>query len=248
MPRAGQVLEVVHLVGFVNRLELAVTPVLQQLGPHQVGLALYDRVAMMERFLRLQRCMEAAKHNRDTAFAELVAQLVRAQRRADGRRNADQIPSAVEVDVLEAFIAQRHVIIVRRESRHQRNHEPHDQPPSRFVRRAVQMDSRGLHQENSWLLAVHSFSPSGVIDDSVRPVINIRTKANTYVPNAVPQAKYSSRLIRANTTSKYAKSRPLQRSTLSNHSAARAPLILKARQVAYAHIVKPPSRIGIRYR
>src|SRR5271163_3218683 len=79
------------------------------------------------------------------------------------------------------------------------------QPPARLMRRAVEMDGRGLHQQNSRLLAVHTSSARGsrfdscrlstFIDDSVRPVIHIRASANTYVPNAVPQAKYSSRLI-----------------------------------------------------
>ena len=187
--RARQILQIVNLVGFVDLLELAVAPVLQQLGPHQVGLALHDRVAMMQCFFGLQRRMESAEDDRDAAFAELVAELVRAQRRADRRRHADQVPAAVEVDVFEPFVAQRHVVFVGRQSRHQRNHQSHDQPPARLVRRAVQMDGRGLHQENSWLLAVHtssacrprfhSYRLSTFIDDACRLVIHIRASANT---------------------------------------------------------------------
>ena len=189
MARARQVLQVVNLVGLVDLLQLAVAPVLQQLGPHQVGLALHDRVGMIQCFFGLERRMESAEDDRHAAFAELVAELIRAQRRADRGGHADQVPAAVEVDVLEAFVAQRHVVVVGRQSRHQRNHQSHDQPPARLMRRAVQMDGRRLNQENSRLLAFILPPPAGLdsrsyrlsvfIDDAVRPVIHIRAKANT---------------------------------------------------------------------
>src|SRR5208283_3179492 len=103
--RARQVLQIVQLVGLVNVLELAVAPILQKFGPHQVGLALHYRVAMLERLFGLQRRMESAEHDRDATLAELVAELVRAQRRADRRRHADQVPSTVEIDLFETLVA-----------------------------------------------------------------------------------------------------------------------------------------------
>ncbi len=124
--RTRQVLQVVQLVGLVDALELAVLPVAQERLPDQVGLALDDSVGVLERLVRLERGMEPPHHDRDAAFAKLVAELVGAQRGADGGGHADQVPARVEVDLFEPLIAERHVEVVGRQSRQQRDHQTHN--------------------------------------------------------------------------------------------------------------------------
>src|SRR5216683_6320586 len=104
MAGTGQVLQVVQLVGAIGLLELAVLPVAQKRFPYEVSFTLHDAIRMLECFLGLQSGMKAAHHDRDSAPAKFIAELVRPQRRANSGGHPDQVPSAVEVDVLQPFV------------------------------------------------------------------------------------------------------------------------------------------------
>ena len=112
--------------------------------------------------------MKAAEHDRHAFLAELIGELIRAQRRADGGGHADQIPSAVEVDVFEALVAQRHVIVVGSEAGHQRDHQSHDEPPAGLMRRAVEVNRGWLDQEYPGFLVHQSLMHGAVVRFAVR--------------------------------------------------------------------------------
>ena len=135
-----------QLVRLVDLFQLAVAPILQQSFPDQVGFALHDGVGMLEGLFGLQRRMKAAHHDWDAALAELVTELVRAQRRADRGGHPDQVPAAVKVEFFKALVAERHLVVVGRQPGNQGNHQAHDEPPTGLMGRAVEMDSGRLNQ------------------------------------------------------------------------------------------------------
>ena len=85
---------------------------------------------------------------------------VGAQRGADRGGHPDQVPSGVEIDILQPFVAQRDVEVVGRQSRDQRDHQPHDQTPAGLVWRAVEMNRCRLNEKDTWLFHRPSASRS----------------------------------------------------------------------------------------
>ena len=88
----------------IARLQFTPVEIAQQLRPRLFRVTQYERIGVRGGFVRQQRGMHAADHDRVPLGAQLVGDAIGSQRRARDRGDADQIGGEFQIERLDAFV------------------------------------------------------------------------------------------------------------------------------------------------
>ena len=118
-----QVGDVGQLLDLVVPLHLTLLEVLEDFRPDLFGFAADHGVDVAQRFLRHIGSVDAAHDHRDAALPEMAGDLVGARRERRHAGDADEIGVRVEVELLDRFVDDLDLVMIRRIGRDHRQVE-----------------------------------------------------------------------------------------------------------------------------